>query len=101
MCLRIDIARYVIGFLTSVFDFIQLLRERSQFWVREVAHLKERKRLCRIAYSDLYTPRDKGSRKRLGMYLQKKRHRHDSLRSMQRVREVVVKLRVEAEYLQL
>lgn len=35
------------------------------------------------------------------MYLQKKRYRHDPLCSVQRVREVVVELRVEAEYLEL
>lgn len=35
------------------------------------------------------------------MYLQKKRHGHDSLRSVQGVREVVIELRIEAEYLEL
>ena len=35
------------------------------------------------------------------MYLEEKGHRDDPLRPLQRVREVVVQLRVEAEYLQL
>lgn len=35
------------------------------------------------------------------MYLQEKRYRHDPLRPVQGVREVVVELRVEAEYLKL
>jgi hypothetical protein len=35
------------------------------------------------------------------MYLQEKRHRHDPLRSVQGIREVVVELRVEAKYLEL
>jgi len=93
--------RYVIEFLTSVFDFIQLLRERSQLRIREVAYLeKDRDGLWRIAYSDLYSTCDK-HRERLGMYLQKKRYRHDPLRFVQSVREVVVELGVEAEYLKL
>lgn len=35
------------------------------------------------------------------MYLEKQGHSHDPLRPLQRVRVVVVELRVEAEYLQL
>jgi len=53
------------------------------------------------SFRSLFPTRDKRRRERLDMYLQKKRHRHDPLRSVQGIREVVVELRVEAKYLEL